>query len=147
MMTHNPDQTNLIITRNREFIGDQKDGFNDVLSINGVNVINDISGDVTRNVVALFLCDWYSDKTNDLVDSIPGLTTTFLSGIDLYLRGATPLNATISIVDIPRGDCGTMHGINVPNWASISSGGYFTDSVSVVLDDFIPDRCEQTWDE
>jgi hypothetical protein len=147
LMTRNPDQTNLIITRNREFLGDQTDGFNDILAINGINVVNAISSPRNRYIVAYFVYDLGSDNITDLtrLDFPNGIGGIFLSGIDLYLRGATPPNATISIVDTPRGDCGTMHGINVPNWAIINQSGIFTESISVVLDDYIESRCDETW--
>lgn len=149
LMTRNPDQTNLIITRNREFLGDQSDGFNDTLAINGINIENAASSPRGRAVVAYFVCDWNSDHITDLFTPLPAPLTSsaFLTGVDLYLRGATPPDATISIVDIPRGDCGSMHGINVPDWAIINEAGSFTESISVVLDDYIESRCDERWDD
>lgn len=149
LMTRNPDQTNLIVTRNREFLGDQSDGFNDTLAINGINIVNAASSPRGRAVVAYFVCDWNSDHITDLFTPLPAPLTSsaFLTGVDLYLRGATPPDATISIVDIPRGDCGSMHGINVPDWAIINEAGSFTESISVVLDDYIESRCDERWDD
>ena len=147
LMTRNPDQSNLIITRNREFLGDQTDGFNDTLAINGINIVNATSSPKSRAVVAYFICDWESDYITDLSTPLPApLTSTFLSGVDLYQLGTTPPDATITIVDIPRGDCGSIHGINVPNWAIINEAGTFTESISVVLDDYIESRCDERWD-
>ena len=147
-MTRNPDQTNLIITRNREWLGDQNDGFNDILAINGVNIVNAANAYASHMLVAYFICDWDSDHMTNLTPPIPvpQLNTTFLSAVDLYLFGATPPDATISIVSIPRGNCGTMHVINVPNWAIINEGATFSDSVSVQLNDYIEGRCDETWD-
>ena len=147
LMTMNPDQTNLIITRNREFIGDRNDGFDDILAINGVNIVTAANAYSSHMLVAYFICDWNSDQVTELTPPIPvpALNTTFLSGVDLYLRGSAPPDATISIVDTPRGDCGSMHAINVPDWAIINESGTFTESVSVVLDDYIPSRCDDTW--
>jgi pimeloyl-ACP methyl ester carboxylesterase len=148
LMTRNPDQTNLIITRNREWLGDQNDGFNDILAINGINVVNAANAASNHMLVAYFICDWLSDHLNSLTPPIPvpALNTTFMSAVDLYLPGATPADATISIVSTPRGNCGTMHGINVPNWAIINESGSFSESITVQIDDYIQDRCDEKWD-
>jgi hypothetical protein len=148
LMTRNPDQTNLIITKNREWLGDQNDGFNDILAINGINVVTAANAASNHMLVAYFICDWLSDHITSLNPPIPvpALNTTFMSAVDLYLRGATPPDATISIVETPRGDCGTMHGINVPNWAIINEAGSFSESITVQIDDYIESRCDETWD-
>jgi hypothetical protein len=149
LMTRNPDQTNLIITRNREWFGDQSDGYNDVLVINGINIVNTANAPLSHYTVAYFVYDLASDHITNLARPITDfpalLNTTFLSAVDVYLAGTIPPNATIAIAEIPRGDCGTMHGINVPNWAIINEGGTFSESVSVQLDDYIPSRCNETW--
>ncbi|MGO8987698.1 MAG: alpha/beta fold hydrolase [bacterium] len=149
LMTKNPDQTNLIITKNREWLGDQSDGFDDVLAINGINIVNAINAPQPHMLVAYFVYDLGSDQITNLTRPITDfpsiLYSTFLSAVDVYLRGATPPDATIPIVEIPRGDCGSMHRINVPNWAIISQGGTFNDTISVIVDDYIPSRCNETW--
>jgi hypothetical protein len=150
LMTRNPDQTNLIITKNREWLGDQSDGFNDVLAINGINIVNAINAPRPHMLVAYFVYDLGSDHitnlTRPITDFPSSLYTTFLSAVDVYLRGATPPDATISIVEIPRGDCGSIHGINVPNWAIINQDGSFSNSVTVQISDYIPSRCNEKWD-
>ncbi len=149
LMTKNADQTNLIITKNREWLGDQTDGFNDILAINGINIVNAINAPQNHMLVAYFVYDLGSDHVTNLtrpMSDFPSiLFSTFLSPVDVYLRGATPPDATISIVEIPRGDCGSLHGINVPNWAILSQGGNFGDQVSVIVDDYIPSRCNEKW--
>ncbi len=149
LMTRNPDQTNLIITKNREWLGDQSDGFDDVLAINGINIVNAINAPRPHMLVAYFVYDLGSDHitnlTRPITDFPPLLYTTFLSAVDVYLRGATPPDATISIVEIPRGDCGSIHGINVPNWAIINQDGSFSESITVQINDYIPSRCNETW--
>ena len=150
LMTRNPDQTNLVITRNREWFGSQSDGFNDILAINGINIVTATNASLTHYTVAYFVYDLVSDHITNLTRPITDfpalLNTTFLSAVDLYLAGATPADATISIVETPRGDCGTMHGINVPNWAIINQAGSFSESISVQLDDYIEGRCDEKWD-
>jgi len=149
LMTRNPDQTNLVITRNREWFGDQSDGYNDVLAVNGINVVNATNAPLNHYTVAYFAYDLASDHTTNLARPITDfpalLNTTFLSAVDVYLFGATPPDATISIVEIPRGNCGTLHGINVPNWAIINEGATFSESISILLDDYIEGRCDETW--
>ncbi len=150
LMTKNPDQTNLIITKNREWLGDQSDGFDDVLAINGINIVNKINAPQPYMIVAYFVYDLGSDHITNLArpmtDFPPQLWPgAFLSAADVYLRGATPPDAAISIVEIPRGDCGAMHGINVPNWAIINQTGSFRESITVQLDDYIESRCDERW--
>jgi len=151
LMTRNPDQTNLVITRNREWFGDQSDGYNDVLAVNGINVVNATNAPLNHYTVAYFAYDLASDHVTNLARPITDfpalLNTTFLSAVDVYLFGATPPDATISIVEIPRGNCGTLHGINVPNWAIINEGATFSESISILLDDYIEGRCDETWDD
>ncbi len=150
LMTRNPDQTNLIITKNREWRGDQSDGLNDVLAINGINVVNAINAYASHMLVAYFIYDLASDNVTNLtrpISDFPApLNTTFLSAVDVYLFGTTPPDATIAIAEIPRGDCGAMHGINVPNWAIINADNTFSESVSVQLNDYIEGRCDETWE-
>jgi pimeloyl-ACP methyl ester carboxylesterase len=149
LMTKNPDQTNLIIMRNREWLGDQIDGYNDVLAVNGINIVNAISAPMSHYTVAYFVYDLDSDKLTNLARPITDfpdlLRSTFLSPVDVYLLGATPPDATIAIAEIPRGDCGSMHGINVPNWAIINPAATFTENVSIMLDDYIESRCDELW--
>jgi hypothetical protein len=149
LMTRNPDQTSLVITRNREWYGNRSDGFNDILAINGINIVNAINAPLNHYTVAYFVYDLASDHVTNLArpvtDFPPLLNTTFLSAVDVYLAGTTPPNATVAITEIPRGNCGAMHGINVPNWAIINEEGTFTNSVSIMLDDYIEGRCNETW--
>jgi hypothetical protein len=152
LMTRNPDQTNLVITRNREWYGAQSDGYDDILAINGINVVNAINAPLTHYTVAYFVYDLASDHVTNLARPITDFpeqlfTSMFLSAVDVYLAGTTLPNATIAIAEIPRGDCGAMHGINVPNWAIINEAGTFTDSISIMLDDYIEGRCDETWDQ
>ncbi len=146
LMTKNPDQTNLIITKNREWLGDQPDGFDDILAINGINIVNALNAPQNHMLVAYFVYDLGSDQTTDLtrpMTDFPSIfSSTFLSPVDVYLRGATPPDATLSILEIPRGDCGSLHGINVPNWAIIDPAGALGDQISVIVDDYIPSRCD-----
>jgi pimeloyl-ACP methyl ester carboxylesterase len=151
LMTRNPDQTNLVITRNREWFGNRSDGFNDILAINGINIVNATNAPLSHFTVAYFVYDLASDHVTNLARPItdfpaPLFAAMFLSAVDVYLAGTTPPSATIAIAEIPRGDCGAMHGINVPNWAIINEAGTFTDSITIMLDDYIEGRCDETWE-
>jgi len=151
LMTRNPDQTNLVITRNREWFGAQSDGYNDILAVDGINIVNAINAPLTHYTVAYFVYDLASDHVTNLARPTtdfpaPLFAAMFLSAVDVYLAGTTPPSATIAIAEIPRGDCGAMHGINVPNWAIINQAGTFTDSITIMLDDYIEGRCDETWD-
>jgi hypothetical protein len=123
----------------------------DILAINGINIVNAINAPLNHFTVAYFVYDLASDHVTNLarpITDFPPLlfATMFLSAVDVYLAGTTPPSATIAIAEIPRGDCGAMHGINVPNWAIINEAGTFTESISVLLDDYIEGRCDETWD-
>jgi hypothetical protein len=151
LMTRNPDQTNLVITRNREWFGNQSDGYNDILAIDGINIVNAINAPLTHYTVAYFVYDLASDHTTNLARPITDFpaqlfAAMFLGAVDVYLAGTTPPSATIAIAEIPRGDCGAMHGINVPNWAIINEAATFTDSITIMLDDYIEGRCDETWE-
>jgi hypothetical protein len=135
--------------RNREWLGDQTDGYDDVLAVNGINIVNAINAPASHYTVAYFVYDLASDQVTNLArpttDFPELLNSTFLSAVDVYLFGATPPDATIAIAEIPRGDCGSMHGINVPNWAIINPAATFTENVSIMLDDYIESRCDEQW--
>ncbi len=78
LMTRNPDQTNLIITKNREWLGDQSDGFNDILAINGINIVNAINAPRPHMLVAYFVYDLGSDHITNLTRPIHLISLTLL---------------------------------------------------------------------
>jgi pimeloyl-ACP methyl ester carboxylesterase len=121
--------TNLAIVRNKEWWGDQGSS-NDILEVNGINVINAATAPQSKRAVGVFVYDAGVDGVTNTDVPIPvffGLP--FLTAIDVNLAAATPPDGTISIAATPRGGQG-VETINVPNWASS------TDSVSVQFHDF-----------
>jgi hypothetical protein len=134
-MDRSENHSNLIVSRNKEFWGDSGVD-NDILAINGVNVVNAAickSTPFTAIKSAMFLYDEGNDQVSHSEVPIPyyaGLT--FFTGVDLFVPGAYPPNGTIRLTLIPRGGNGLMQVINVPNWASSE-----VRRISVTFNDFI----------
>jgi pimeloyl-ACP methyl ester carboxylesterase len=109
--------TNLTITRDKRFLSDPTSD-NDILEINGVNVLEALYP-LDIRVVAMFVYDWHADGVSDLTQPIPFLHAIHnFSGIDLYMPAADPPDGTISIVLTPGDGDGKTQVVNVPNWAS-----------------------------
>jgi len=122
----------IAVTRNKEFRGDRSVvEENDVLSINGTNVINEVtarSGFVGAPA-AQFLFDAGSDRITN-VRSIPppfGMIG-FLSGADLFIPAER--RGTVTIRTVPRGDVSATRTLRIPNVPSTQA------RVTVVLRDF-----------
>jgi pimeloyl-ACP methyl ester carboxylesterase len=126
-------QSNLLITRNKEFWGDQG-ADSDVLTVNGTNIITSEICPISHLVIAIFVYDNGADGKSDLTKPIQYFYTAipvFISGADLYIPAANPPTGTISLVLTPRGGGGLTQVINVPNWVST------TDRISVQFNDFV----------
>jgi len=122
-------QTDLIIFRNKELWGDQG-AENDVLEVNGTNIVSPATHPIERFVNATFVFDKGADGVTNLgVPVAPFSSISFLAGVDLYIPGANPPDATVSLVLVPR-DGGHTQTINIPNWASS------TNSVTIQFDDY-----------
>ena len=81
-MDRSPNHVNLVVTRNMEFWGDQG-AENDVLAINGVNVISAATHPISKLINAMFLFDKGSDRVSHLgVPVQPYASITFFTGID-----------------------------------------------------------------
>ena len=127
-------QSDLIITRYKEFWGDQG-AENDILQINGVNVINAATCPITKRAIGIFVYDAGADGLSDVSAPIPfyfGLS--FLTAVDLHVPGAYPPNGTIPIVLTTRGGGGRTQVINVPNWSSTN------DRISATFNDYLVAR-------
>jgi pimeloyl-ACP methyl ester carboxylesterase len=133
MMTASPGQSDAVIVRYKEFWGDQGEN-NDILEIDGTNVVNHINCPIGKRVISLFAYDLGMDGRSDLSTPISTfLTMPFLCGIDFFIRGANPPDDTISFVLTPRGGGGRKQVLNVPNWSST------TDRISVQFNDYLQD--------
>jgi pimeloyl-ACP methyl ester carboxylesterase len=123
-----PRQTNLIVMRNKELWGDQG-VHNDVLDVDGVNVVSPATHPIERFIIATFIFDKGADGVSHLGVPIPPFNSiSFFTAVDLFIPAASPPNASVSLVLIPRE--GHTQTINVPNWAST------TDAVTVQFNDF-----------
>jgi hypothetical protein len=112
--------TNLVIIRYTELRGDD-DIENDILEVNGENVVSPATHATADFTNATFLFDAGLDQVSHLgVMAFPFMSPllTFLSGVDLYIPGAYPPDGTVSIALTPRGSGGKTQVINVPNFAS-----------------------------
>jgi len=110
--------SNLVVGRNMEFWGDQGID-NDILAINGVNVVNEATCPLEKRTNYMFVFDQYADGVSDPNTPIPEYhALTFFTGVDLYIPGDYPPDGRIRLALIPRGAMGLMQVINVPNWAS-----------------------------
>jgi len=125
-------QSNVVISRNREFWGDQGID-NDILAINGVDVVNAAICPLSKLVTTIFAYDFQADGVSNLnqIIPLPFFASYFLTGVDLYIPGANPPNGRIRLVLMPRGGDGKLQVLNVPNWAST------TDRILVQFNDFL----------
>jgi hypothetical protein len=131
--------TNLNILRDKEIWGDQEIQ-NDSLEINGVDVVYPVPFAITKRVIGVFVFDQGADGVNHLGSPIlPFYALSFLTGVDLFIPGATPPDSTIPVVLTPRDGGGKTQVINVPNWAS--SG----DAVTLRFHDYLQDI--NSWDD
>jgi hypothetical protein len=119
----------VIVTRNKELWGDQGSQ-NDVLTINGANVINAATAPQSKRAIGLFAFDASSDGASNLTAPLPTFfALPFISGVDLAIPAARPPSGRISIRLRSRGR-GPVRAMGVPNYAST------TDRISVQLNDF-----------
>ena len=138
LMERNDNSAALVITRNKEFWGDQG-ADNDVLTISGTNIINAATCPVIKvpgftGVIGIFAYDRYLNGMTDLNTPIPTFfTISFMTGVDIYMPAADPPNGTISLVLTPRGGSGKTQVVNFLNWASLNH------SVSVPFNDYLQD--------
>ncbi|MGZ8666294.1 MAG: alpha/beta hydrolase [Solirubrobacterales bacterium] len=120
---------NLIFTRNKEFWGDQGPE-NDIVEVNGTNVINAAVSPITKRTIAMFAFDQGADGVSDLSAPIPiFFALPFLSAVDIFIPGASPPTGTVSLTLRSRG-AGPLRKVRFPNFASTA------DVVSVQFDDF-----------
>jgi hypothetical protein len=125
------DHVALTVVRNMEFWGDRGPE-NDVLAINGTDVINPVtapSGAVGAASSAFFLFDVGSDGVDNLTSvPFPFPYLGFLTGADLFIPTDPP--GTVAVVTVPRGDVDATRTVNVRNIPSTQS------RVVVQLNDF-----------
>lgn len=132
LLTRSPAHANLNIGRDKELWGDQGDS-NDVLTVNGTNVITAETAPLLKRLSSLFLHDRGADQQSSPGAPDPVLNAIpFISGMDLYLPAASPPDDVIAIELTPRGGEGAVQQINVPNWPSSE-----VRSISVQFRDYV----------
>ena len=120
---------NLVFTRNKEFWGDQG-AQNDVVKVNGVNVINAATSPINHRTIGFFAFDQGSDGISNLSAPLPAFfAIPFLSGADLFIPAASPPTGTVSVALTSRG-AGPQRTVNFSNRPST------TDTTTVQFNDF-----------
>jgi pimeloyl-ACP methyl ester carboxylesterase len=108
--------TALTVVRFKEFWGDRGPQ-NDVLAINGTDVINPTtapSGQVGTASVSFFLFDVGSDGVSNLTSvPFPFSVLPFLTAADLFIPSQPP--GTLAVETVPRGDAAKKRVVNVRN--------------------------------
>jgi len=105
-----------VLTRYREFWGDQGVN-NDVLTVNGFNIISPTNSPISKRVNAMFVFDDGLDGVNNIVTPNPFyFALPFITAMDVFIPGTDPPNGVTHIENTSRG--GLTATINVPNWAS-----------------------------
>jgi pimeloyl-ACP methyl ester carboxylesterase len=123
--------TTMTLVRYKEFWGDQAADANDVLTIDGQNILTPPIAPRSKRLIGLFAFDAGLDGVTDLSAPIPTFVgLPFLSGADVNMVATTPPDRSIELRVEPRGDERTVNAVNVPNWASTSH------HVSIHLRDF-----------
>ena len=85
----------LIVTRNKELWGDQG-AANDVLTINGTNVINAATSPQSKRTIGLFAFDAGSDGQSNVGAPLPAFfSLPFISGVDLAIPASRPPDGRI----------------------------------------------------
>ena len=129
-MDRSDHHANVVILRYNELRGDQVE--NDILEVNGVNVVSPATHPISRFINATFVFDKGADGADNLgVPIFPFSVLSFLTGVDLFMPGADPPDGTTSVALTPRDGGGKTYVINVPNWASLNH------RVSIQLHDYV----------
>jgi pimeloyl-ACP methyl ester carboxylesterase len=127
-LPRNPDYSNIIVSRQREFWGDQGER-NDLLGIDGLNVLTAMTSPRAGVNLAFFAYDVSDpvfppfpgppDGVTDLSrgELFPFNSLSFLTAADVSIPALPDASGTLSIVDQARGS-DRPSTINVPNWPS-----------------------------
>jgi len=110
--------TNLVISRNKEWWGDQGGG-SDSLWVNGTNILNAANAPRTKRVIAMFAYDAKLDGLTDLTAPIPFFfSQPFITGMDVHIPATA--NGTAWVLARQRGT-GEFDLLGVPGWPSASN--------------------------
>jgi AF_1763-like, C-terminal domain/Lipase C-terminal domain/Lipase (class 2) len=129
LWSKSPNHVDMLVTRYQELWGNQGSE-NDVLSIDGTNVINAATAPISHLINSMFAFDQGNDKVSNVSAPIPAFfAQPFISAVDLYIPASTPPKGTVSVSLISRG-AGPVRTVNFPNFPST------TDVVTVQFNDF-----------
>jgi pimeloyl-ACP methyl ester carboxylesterase len=119
-----PNHSVVVNVRNREWWADQPGpADNDVLQVDGANVLNATIAPRARRIIAPFLFDDNSDQVTDLSAVVPPFgALPFLTAADVFMASDPQADGTLSLAMTPRGGGGQVETINVPNWPSSTDG-------------------------
>jgi len=110
--------TSLTIVRYKEWWGDQG-AANDVLTVDGLNILNAANSPRSKRVNAMFVFDVGSNGVTDLTAPHPALfALPFLTGMDVFVPAADPPDHSIRVAMTARAGDGSTEAITVPNWES-----------------------------
>lgn len=132
LIPKSPNSSALLFVRYKELWGDQGPANDDVLTVNGQNVLTPAIAPRSKLLNALFAFDNHLDGKTDLSAPISTFDTLpFISGADVFVPGETPPHHTIHIETVQRQGTGDVERINVPNFGSQN------DLITVQLRDFV----------
>ncbi len=121
-----PAQVNLIMSRDKEFWG-ERPLESDILAINGVNVINEATGEFANRTNVIYAFDENADMLSYIDEPIDYFhQQPFMTGVDLFIP-----TEGVRIALTPRGGNGMMQVINIPGWPS----DYHR--ISILFNDFV----------
>ena len=107
--------------RYKELWGDQGSE-NDELLINGLNICTPTLCPISKQVNAYFVYDINRDGQTDLSQPDPTLNALpFITGADVFMRGSSPPDDTISFQLRSRGT-GPVRTLDIPNWEAVLDG-------------------------
>jgi hypothetical protein len=129
ILSRSQNHVDLIMVRYKELWGDQGSQ-NDVLTVNGTNVINAATSPISHLTNAMFAFDQGSDGVSNVSSPIPVFFgIPFLSAVDLSIPASSPPRGTVRVALTSRGS-GRTHRVNFPNYPSSNN------TVSVQWNDF-----------
>jgi len=119
LLPRDPRYTNLVLTRQRDFWGDQ-DSNSDQLLIDGLNVLQPNTSPRSGVNLAVFAYDdgvGGPDGATDLGkgELFPFNLLTFLTAVDVSISASPDASGTVAVTDVARGS-GRASTIKVPNW-------------------------------
>jgi hypothetical protein len=123
-----PKSSGAAMIRYKEYWGNQP-GEDDELLVNGLNVCTATLCPWEKEVNAFFAFNWEGKEESTLKEDPVLSKPPFLQGAQVYVRGSSPPDATVSYQLKSRGG-GEMRTLNAPNWEGT------TDQTEIFWNDF-----------